>query len=72
MTEFLEAGTISILIGLFVGVLEEFVLVKFFRKKSFLTVSLIRAFIYSLLTSIVLEPCTELVVMSNNMDCIPA
>ncbi len=54
LTEFLEAGVISILIGLIVGILEEFVLVKAFQKKSFLTVSLIRATLYSLLTSIVL------------------
>jgi adenylate cyclase len=54
LTEFLEASVISIFIGLTVGILEEFVLVQTFQKKSFLTVLLIRATIYSLLTSIVL------------------
>lgn len=53
-TEFLEAGSISILIGLFVGILEEFVFIKVFQNKSFLTVSIIRALIYTVLTSIVL------------------
>ena len=54
LTEFLEAGSISILIGLFVGVLEEFVLKRVFHHQSFLVVSIIRTFIYSLLTSIIL------------------
>lgn len=55
LTEFLEAGSISILIGFFVGVLEQFVLTKLFRNKPFLTVTIIRALTYSLLTSIVLS-----------------
>ncbi len=54
LTEFLEAGSISIILGFFVGILEEFVLKKFFKRKSFLTFSIVRALIYSLLTSIVL------------------
>ena len=54
LTEFLEAGSISILIGLTVGILEEFVLLKTFQKKSFLFVTLIRSTIYSLFISIIL------------------
>lgn len=54
ITEFAEAGTISILIALIVGILEEFVLLKTFQRKSFLFVTLIRSTIYSLLVSIVL------------------
>jgi len=54
LTEFLEAGSISILIGLMAGFLEEYVFKRFFQTISFLTVSLIRSLIYSLLTSIIL------------------
>lgn len=54
LTEYLEAGSISIIIGLIVGILEQFVFIKFFQKRSFLIVSLIRTTLYSLLTSIIL------------------
>jgi adenylate cyclase len=54
LTEFLEAGVISILIGLMVGILEEFVFKNFFESIPFLFVTFIRTFFYSLLTSVVL------------------
>lgn len=54
LTEFLEAGSISILIGLMVGILEEFAFKKAFQSISFLAVLIIRSVLYSLLTSIVL------------------
>jgi adenylate cyclase len=53
-TEFLEAGTISILIGFVVGILEEFVFKKTFQSISFLSVLIIRSALYSLLTSVIL------------------
>ena len=52
--EFLEAGSISILLGLFVGLLEEFVFITVFQNISFLLVSLIRSVLYALLISVVL------------------
>lgn len=52
--EFIEAGSVSILIGLLVGILEEFVFARIFPKYSFLTITAIRTLIYSLLTSIIL------------------
>ena len=55
LTDFLEAGIISLLIGFFVGLLEEFVLTNVFRNKSFLTASAIRAISYSLLISVILS-----------------
>lgn len=55
LTEFLEAGSISILLGFFVGLLEEFVLTDVFRNKSFLAASAIRTILYSLLVSIILS-----------------
>lgn len=55
LTEFLEAGSISILIGLIVGILEEFVFKGLFLKISFLYVLLIRAFLYSIFTSLILS-----------------
>ncbi len=54
LTEFLEAGVISILIGLMVGILEEFVFKKLFLSISFLWVLIIRSVLYALLTSIIL------------------
>jgi adenylate cyclase len=54
LTEFLEAGTISILIGLMVGVLEEFVFKEAFQSISFLSVLIIRSLLYALLTSVIL------------------
>jgi len=53
-TEFLEAGSISILIGFFLGILEEFVFRELFQRLSFLFVSLIRTLLYSILVSIIL------------------
>ena len=54
LVEFMEAGSISILIGLFLGILEEFVFKKVFQKFSFLIVSIVRTVLYSLLISFVL------------------
>ena len=54
LTEFIEAGSISVLIGLTVGILEEFVFKRLYQRISFLYASLIRSLLYSLLTSIVL------------------
>lgn len=53
-TEFLEAGSISILIGFFLGILEEFVFRELFQRLSFLFVSLMRTLLYSVLVSIIL------------------
>ena len=55
LIEFLEAGTISIFIGLFLGMLEEFTFKKFFLKISFYKVLLTRTILYSLLISIILS-----------------
>ena len=55
LTEFLEAGSISILIGLFIGILEEFVFKKTFGKISFLSVTVIRTLLYSLIISLILS-----------------
>lgn len=54
LTEFLEAGIISILIGLMVGLLEEFAFKKIFQSISFVAVVVIRSLLYSLLTSTIL------------------
>jgi adenylate cyclase len=54
LTEYLEAATISILIGLILGILEESVLKQVFRRISFLSVTIIRSILYSLLISIIL------------------
>jgi adenylate cyclase len=54
-TEYAEAGSISILIGLMVGILEEFAFKKLFQHIRFLFVLLIRTLIYSLLTSVILS-----------------
>ena len=51
LTEFMEAGSISILIGLTVGILEEYVLKRAYQKISYLYVLIIRSLLYSLLTS---------------------
>jgi adenylate cyclase len=55
LVEFLEAGTISIFIGLFLGTLEEFVFKKSFLRLSLYKVLLIRTILYSLLISIILS-----------------
>ena len=52
--EFAEAGSISILIGMILGTLEEFVLNRIFQRLAFLWVTIIRAILYSLMISIVL------------------
>ncbi len=52
--EFLEAGTISIILGLWIGILEEFVFKKAFHIISSLAVTVIRALLYSLLISTIL------------------
>jgi adenylate cyclase len=54
LTEFLEAGSISILIGLFLGILEEFVFKNTFQRMPFLFVSIIRTLLYSIMISIIL------------------
>jgi len=54
LNEFLEAGTISIILGLMVGVFEEFVLKRFFQKISSFFVTIIRTVLYSLIISIIL------------------
>ncbi len=55
IVEYSEAISISILIGLMVGILEEFALKKLFQSIRFLFVLLIRTFIYSLLTCVILS-----------------
>lgn len=55
LIEFIEAGSISILIGLFLGILEEFVFNRVFQNVSFLIVTIIRSLLYALLISIVLS-----------------
>ena len=55
LTEFLEAGSISILIGIFIGILEEFAFNRFFQRISFLKVTIIRSLLYSLLVSLILS-----------------
>jgi len=52
--EFLEAGSIGIIMGILIGVLEEFVFKKAFHRISSLSVTLIRAVVYSLLISLIL------------------
>ena len=55
IVEYTEAISISILIGLMVGILEEFVFKKLFQSIRFLFVLLIRTIIYSLLTCVILS-----------------
>lgn len=54
LVEFLEAGSIGIVLGLLIGILEEFVFKKAFHKISSLAVTVIRALLYSLLISTIL------------------
>ncbi len=54
LTEFLEAGSISILMGLMVGILEEFVFIRVFQSIPFLFVTIIRSLLYAVLTSVIL------------------
>lgn len=54
LNEFLEAGTISIVLGLMIGVFEEFVLKKLFQKLSSFAVTIIRTVLYSLIISMIL------------------
>ena len=54
LSEFLEAGSISILIGFFVGILEEFVLKMIFLRISLYKVLFIRTLLYSLLICTIL------------------
>jgi len=54
LNEFLEAGTISIVLGLIVGVIEEFILKQAFQRMSSFIVSIVRAVLYSLIISIIL------------------
>lgn len=52
--EFLEAGSIGVIMGLLIGVLEEFVFKKAFHRISSLAVTIIRALLYSFLISTIL------------------
>jgi adenylate cyclase len=52
--EFLEAGSISVILGVLIGILEEFVFKKTFRKILSVFVTLIRALLYSTLISVIL------------------
>ena len=54
VTEFVEASVISILIGLVVGIVEEYILVKSIKRRSFLTVSFVRTVLYTLVTTVIL------------------
>ena len=54
VTEFLEASSISLLMGLIIGILEEFTLKNSYQKKSIFQVTIIRTILYSLLISIIL------------------
>lgn len=54
LIEYSEAGSVSILLGLILGMLEEFALQAVFQRISFLAATLIRSLLYSLLISIVL------------------
>ena len=67
--EYAEAGSISILIGLFIGLLEEFVLYRLFQHVSFLLVTIIRSILYSLLISTVL--CLVLSIETSFVNNIP-
>ncbi len=55
LTEFLEAGTISVILSFVVWLLEEFVVTASVRHKSFLIASALRAVLYALLVSITLS-----------------
>lgn len=54
LIEFIEAGSISVFLGLIIGLLEEFILKTFFERISALSLSIIRTIFYSLLISIIL------------------
>jgi hypothetical protein len=54
LTEFLEAASISIILGLMVGILEEFLLKNIFYQRPFLVASIVRLVLYSVIISIVL------------------
>jgi len=54
LNEFLEAGTISIVLGLMIGIFEEFVLKKLFQKLSSFVVTIIRTVLYSFIISVIL------------------
>jgi len=54
VVEFLEAGSIGIIMGILIGILEEFIFKKAFHRISSLSVTSIRAVVYSLLISIIL------------------
>lgn len=71
LTEFLEAGTISILIGLIVGMLEEIVLKKAFQSISFLSVLIIRSLLYALLTSFILSLVLSIEISSDEKISYP-
>lgn len=55
LTEFLEAGSISLLLGLFLGILEEFIFKKVFSRLPLYKVLIIRTLLYSLLISAILS-----------------
>jgi adenylate cyclase len=72
LTEFLEAGTISVLIGMMVGILEEFVFKKTFESISFFTVLVIRSLLYSLLTCLILSLVLSIKISSVEKISYPA
>lgn len=55
LPEFLEAGSISVLIGILLGSLEEYLLKKTFNRIPFYQVLLVRTFLYSVLISGILS-----------------
>ena len=55
VTEFAEAISISIIIGVLLGIIEEFILKSFFERISFYKVWLIRTLLYSALTCAILS-----------------
>ena len=55
LTEFIEAASISIFIGIFLGSLEEFALKSFFTRIPFYQVLLIRTFLFSAIISLILS-----------------
>ena len=55
ITEFTESAIIGILLGIIIGVLEQFVLLRFFQKKTFLFVTLVRTVLYTIITALILS-----------------
>ncbi len=64
--EFLEAGSIGLIMGLLIGILEEFVFKKAFHRISSLAVTLIRVFLYSVLISLILAAVLSIEIAFEN------